>query len=179
MDRFHNFRIGDQVVERNSTLVDLQPVDHGKSTVVTDNHDHLVTRQNRAVEIRIQHHRRSVTDKHDHFAVGPGHLGAPTAADLISHARESVLAVEVVDFTGAPSVVHLARKAAGSSDDVITGSLIPIHYTDNLSVGGSVTTIGRCGDLVDVGVVSGHFVSSAGSPGFGSCPFTEYRGEAT
>ena len=53
--------------------------------------------------------------KRDDLAVGQRHLRSPRAGDLVAHAREPVLAVEVVERLGAPAVVELAGEPARRS----------------------------------------------------------------
>ena len=67
--------ISQQVVERITTLADLQPVDHGVAAVVAQDDDHLVSRQHRRVEVAVEHQVRPVADEHDRVA-GRGELGA-------------------------------------------------------------------------------------------------------
>ncbi len=118
--------IGQEVVERLSTLADLQTVDHGEPTVVAHQHDHLVTGQHRASTDRCSSSGSSRRRRTRTLAgAAPGRLGhrrSPSAAEFVAHARETVLAIEGADALGPPAVVHLAREAAGRRQaDVVLG----------------------------------------------------------
>ena len=112
----------DQVVERHAALVDLQPVDDREAAVVADDHDQLVAGEHRAVQVAVHHHVRAVADERDDLVVGAGHLGAPRTGDLVAHAREPVLAVEVADLLGTPAVDQLAGQTAGRGEHVVASA---------------------------------------------------------
>ena len=67
----------EQVVVRRAALVDLEPVDDRVAAVVAHDHDQLVAREHRAVELGVHHQVRAVADERDHLAVGRA-LRAPT-----------------------------------------------------------------------------------------------------
>ena len=131
--------VGPQVVERLAALADLQALDHRESTVVADDDDHLVPGQHRGVQVAVEHQVRPVTDEHDRVPVGcqgaAGHRRTPAARQLVTHAREPVLAVERGHGVRPPPVVQLAGKATRRGEGVVVGGRPLVDHADDLGIG--------------------------------------------
>ena len=62
-------------------------------------------------DLGVEHQVAAVADHHDDFAVGPRHLDAEAAGDLVAHARVAVFHVIAAGHRRAPELVQLAPAA--------------------------------------------------------------------
>ena len=136
----------EQVVERRHALEGLQAIDHRIAAVVADDDDELVTGNDRGIHVRVHHQIGAVADHRDDVGIRHGHLGAPGAGDLVTHARETELAVERPRGLDLPVLGELARQTAGGGDDAIPLAGLAVHGAHHLRIARKVR-VGRPGAL--------------------------------
>ena len=96
----------------------------------------LAAEHHRGRDLGIHHQVAAVADHHDHFALGPRHLHAEAAGDLVAHARVAVFDVVAAGRARAPELVQLAgQRAGGADDDVVAGESAreSLHRADHVA----------------------------------------------
>ena len=166
----HDLGVSDEVVERRTTLVGLQPVDNRKTAVVADDDDELVTRQHGAVEVAVHHHVGAVTNEDHDIAIRQCHLRSPAPGDLITHARIAVFGVKRMHGVAAPAVHELTGEPTGGRQRIgafVCCAVDNAYYLrvsgKRLRFSGGRGHLRRC-QLVDVGVVLGGFGGAGRRP---------------
>ena len=92
-DAFH-FGIRNLVIEGNTPLEILEPVDHRKSTVVTNNDDQFMSSENGTINVTVHHQVGSITDENDYITVWVCHFRPPASSDFIAHAGKAEFTVK-------------------------------------------------------------------------------------
>jgi hypothetical protein len=83
------------------------------------------------------HQVRAVTDQDEDITGGggAGHAVADARGDLVAHARERILDVDVGSVGGVPDLVDVLDDAAGAEDDCVVAPRALVEGMDNLRLG--------------------------------------------
>ena len=110
-DAFH-FGIRNLVIEGNTPLEILEPVDHRKSTIVTDHHNQFVTRQDRTINVTVHHQVGSITYENDYVTVRVCHFRPPASGDFIAHAGKAKFTVKCSRGFSFPVFTKFSRETS-------------------------------------------------------------------
>ena len=91
----------EQVVEALAAGRALQAVDAAEAAVVEHDDGELHAEHDRGRDLGVHHQVRAVADHDDHLALGPRHLDAEAAGDLVAHAGIAVFEVVAAGLGGA------------------------------------------------------------------------------
>ena len=196
---------GDHVVESHAALCQLEPLDDGEAAVVAHHDDHFVAREDRTVEVAVEHQVGAVADQGEDLTGGltgasAGHAGAgnagagnggagnggaghggaghgrpPRPGDLVAHAGKAVLAVEAARRLGQPVDIELPRQAARGSEHIVLAGGGSVDGPHDLGVSRHPRPRGRRLGHHRLGVLG----ENAGllGPGIGGAPVAEAGAE--
>ena len=125
-----------EIVEVGAAGGHLQPVDAAIATVVEQHDGQLQPQHDRRGDLGIQHQVGAVAHHDDDLLVGPRHLDAQPAGDLVAHAGIAIFGMVGAGVAGLPELVQLARQAAGGMQQRSTlAAHGALHRADHLGIG--------------------------------------------